>query len=64
VEVAVEMLIMDEEKVAVPARKRNDKILRIQANFENVEKIQEEIIHMHRPHIANDTGSAAAPSYK
>jgi hypothetical protein len=39
VEVSVNMLIMDEEKVAVPARKCNDKMLKIQAKFENTENI-------------------------
>jgi hypothetical protein len=58
------MLKKEDAKVTLLARKRNDKILRIQEDFENAEKIQENIIHMHRLDIANDASFVAAPGYK
>jgi hypothetical protein len=58
------LLKMYEEKVRLFAQRHNDKMLRIQAGFENAEKIQDEIIHTYRPYITNDTSSAAAPGYK
>jgi hypothetical protein len=47
------LLKMYEEKVRLFAQKHNDKMLRIQAGFENAEKIQDEIIHTYRPYITN-----------